>query len=331
MAVKSVKSKRRVINPRIKRKINFIRFIITGKKPRVIIPVKEPIVKLPRKERRKQWIAKAKEKRKKQNKLKSTRVDEKKRPTMKEKKKLTKRQRKFKARVLKFKSKIVTGLPNQQRNKVMRLIRKVTKGLDTTKNNSKDKDLSKTKVKNKFKNAFNKVSTNMRLLESSNRVIDSITYHNIARTFIGSLTKRGLKQKANKIFLSLIEIIRERIKGYPLSILSSVILFVSPRISLLGYKFGGTSYKLPYLIPLRRRVSIGIHGLIRDANDRSERGMPLRLFGEISDVIRRRSTNIIKLKNSIHKTALANRPFLYRLRKNIKIHNRKVGNIGPNN
>jgi small subunit ribosomal protein S7 len=135
-------------------------------------------------------------------------------------------------------------------------------------------------------------------------------YRYITRCLIGCLTKRGSKKRARNIFNSVIELLRFRVNEHPLIVLEQVLSSITPKVSLCIKKRGGSSYKLPYVISYKRGLSIAIHGLVKQARVRAEETIAECLVEEIIDIIKGRSSPLIKNVSDIHKTALFNRPFL---------------------
>jgi ribosomal protein S7 len=150
--------------------------------------------------------------------------------------------------------------------------------------------------------------------EDTNEV-DIMVYREITRCFIGSLTKRGCKKRAKKIFNSVLELLRFKINEHPLIVLEEILSIVSPKMSLSTKKLGGSSYKLPHLISYKRGLSIAIHSLIKYAVVRGERILAERIVEELIDIIKGKASPLIKNITEIHKTALLNRPFLQYLKR----------------
>jgi small subunit ribosomal protein S7 len=133
----------------------------------------------------------------------------------------------------------------------------------------------------------------------------------IAKCFLGSLMKCGKKQRAHKIFLSLLHGLEQRFKKNPLYLLASFIFALKPRVSLWAKKRGGSTYNLPYIITENRAISIAVHWIITEAKLRKERTFANRLIKLISDSIVRRTYVLIRKRNYIHAQAFYNRGYLH--------------------
>ena len=143
----------------------------------------------------------------------------------------------------------------------------------------------------------------------------------IINLFVGSLTKKGDKRQARRIFSDTLRILKRSllVRGNspirdPFALLIDVVLSLKPLIVLESKRVGGVIYRLPRLITRRRRsYSIAVHWLIKSAMMRKERGFALKLANEILDTARGKSASL-KKKNELYDLAINNRPFIRHLK-----------------
>ena len=71
---------------------------------------------------------------------------------------------------------------------------------------------------------------------------------------------------------------------------------------------GGATYQVPVEVRPARRQALAMRWLVDAARKRSEKSMPLRLAGELSDASEGRGS-AIKKREDVHKMAEANKAF----------------------
>jgi len=143
----------------------------------------------------------------------------------------------------------------------------------------------------------------------------------IVNLFVGSLTKKGNRRQAKRLFAETLKLIKrslltqdKRSEKDPFSVLLDVTSSLRPLITLESKRVGGVIYRLPRLINTTRRgYSIAVHWLIKSALLRKERGFALKLASEILDTSRGKSTSL-KKKSELYDLAIYNRPFVRYLR-----------------
>lgn len=142
----------------------------------------------------------------------------------------------------------------------------------------------------------------------------------------GSLVKCGHKQKARKIYISVLEFLRTQTHDNPLLLIAFAVETLRPSVSLWARKVGGTTYKIPYLIPEKKSITIAIHALVKEASLRLEKTMILRLGNLILECARGRGYALKRKKEEIHKNALYNRAFLRKNKKRFHFNLRTYRN-----
>lgn len=134
--------------------------------------------------------------------------------------------------------------------------------------------------------------------------------------FINVLMCNGKKSVAEKIVYGALQKVAER-KNREAGQQSSVLdLFekaldsLKPTVEVRACRVGGATYQVPVEVRPHRATALAMRWLVDAANARSEKGMVLRLAGEISDIYDGKG-GAIKKREDVHKMAKANQAFAH--------------------
>ncbi|MBQ7452886.1 MAG: 30S ribosomal protein S7 [Clostridia bacterium] len=83
---------------------------------------------------------------------------------------------------------------------------------------------------------------------------------------------------------------------------------VKPVLEVKARRVGGSTYQVPMEIRAVRRQTLAIRWIVDSAHKRSERGMALRLAGELMDAYNS-TGGAFKKKEEVHRMAEANKAF----------------------
>jgi small subunit ribosomal protein S7 len=148
--------------------------------------------------------------------------------------------------------------------------------------------------------------------------------------FINVLMVSGKKSIAEKIIYGALDVIGERIKktkkteeegdsgSTGASEASSPLLRyfeealnnVRPSVEVRSRRVGGATYQVPVEVRHDRSVALGMRWLVQAARSRGEKGMMLRLAGELLDA-REGKGSAVKKREDTHKMAKANQAFAH--------------------
>ncbi|MBD3777596.1 MAG: 30S ribosomal protein S7, partial [Thiotrichales bacterium] len=81
-----------------------------------------------------------------------------------------------------------------------------------------------------------------------------------------------------------------------------------PMVEVKSRRVGGATYQVPVEVRPERKMALAMRWLVDAARKRSEKGMMLRLAGELSDALENRGS-AIKKKEDTHRMAEANKAF----------------------
>jgi small subunit ribosomal protein S7 len=144
--------------------------------------------------------------------------------------------------------------------------------------------------------------------------------------FINVLMVSGKKSVAEKIIYGALTIMNERIRKNKkvenedvestASISSSTALRyfeealdkVRPVVEVRSRRVGGATYQVPVEVREARSIALAMRWLVHSARKRGEKGMMLRLAGELLDAYENKGA-AVKKREDMHKMAKANQAF----------------------
>ena len=85
---------------------------------------------------------------------------------------------------------------------------------------------------------------------------------------------------------------------------------VKPSVEVRSRRVGGATYQVPVEVRSDRSVALGMRWIVKAARSRGEKGMMLRLAGELLDAYENKGT-AIKRREDTHKMAKANQAFAH--------------------
>lgn len=131
----------------------------------------------------------------------------------------------------------------------------------------------------------------------------------VARMITG-IMRKGKKTVAEKIVYGSMEIIKEKAKEDPVSILKKAVDNTKPVLEVKSRRVGGATYQVPVEVRPERRLALSLRWMITFARGRSEKRMVDRLSAEILDAYNNRGLTV-KKKEDTHKMAEANKAFAH--------------------
>jgi small subunit ribosomal protein S7 len=142
-------------------------------------------------------------------------------------------------------------------------------------------------------------------------IIPDPKYKNkLVAKFINCLMCDGKKSVAAGILYDSFESIADKTKEDPLHVFEQALENVKPIIEVKSRRVGGSTYQVPTEIRPSRRTALGIRWIIAFALNRSEKGMAMKLAGELMDAANKRGA-AIKKREDTHRMAEANKAFAH--------------------
>jgi small subunit ribosomal protein S7 len=148
----------------------------------------------------------------------------------------------------------------------------------------------------------------------------------ILAKFINVLMVSGKKSTAEKIIYGALDVLDERLKkskksddeeggstGGAVGVLNyfeQALDNVRPTVEVRSRRVGGATYQVPVEVRSARSVALGMRWIVQAARSRGEKGMMLRLAGELADAYESKGA-AVKKREETHKMAKANQAFAH--------------------
>jgi len=120
----------------------------------------------------------------------------------------------------------------------------------------------------------------------------------------------GKKSVAEQIVYGALTIAAERTSKPELEVLEQAVKSVTPVLEVRSRRVGGANYQVPIEVPQRRARTLALRWLVQNARERREKGMPLKLAGELVDALSQQG-GAYKKKDDIYRMAQANKAFAH--------------------
>ncbi|MFY7697604.1 MAG: 30S ribosomal protein S7 [Legionella sp.] len=147
--------------------------------------------------------------------------------------------------------------------------------------------------------------------------------------FINVLMVSGKKSIAEKIIYGALTVMEERVKKLKktdedacsieqsqsrdtivLRYFEQALNNVRPTVEVRSRRVGGATYQVPVEVRMDRSIALGMRWLVQAARSRGEKGMMLRLAGELVDAFESKGS-AVKKREETHKMAKANQAFAH--------------------
>lgn len=132
----------------------------------------------------------------------------------------------------------------------------------------------------------------------------------LIQKFINKIMLQGKKSTAERIVYQAIEAASKGKKDNPVDVFKTALDNIRPQVMVKSTRIGGATYQVPTEISLENSQAIGMKWMITFSRSRSEKGMALKLAGEIDEAFNKRG-NSFKRKEDTHKMAEANKAFAH--------------------
>jgi len=120
----------------------------------------------------------------------------------------------------------------------------------------------------------------------------------------------GKKRTAEKIIYAALEIMGEKNKADPLSMMEKALQNVGPTVEVKSRRVGGSNYQVPIEVNPRRKLSLAMRWILDAALKRNEKAMKNKLASELLDACEGKGS-AVKKREDVHKMAEANKAFAH--------------------
>ena len=146
--------------------------------------------------------------------------------------------------------------------------------------------------------------------------------------FINVLMVSGKKSTAEKIIYGALSVMSEKVKKVKksdedtgdegsgssaagvLKYFEQALDNVRPSVEVRSRRVGGATYQVPVEVRTDRSIALGMRWIVQAARSRGEKGMMLRLAGELMDAFENKGS-ATKKREDTHKMAKANQAFAH--------------------
>ena len=128
--------------------------------------------------------------------------------------------------------------------------------------------------------------------------------------FTNMIMSHGKKRTAEKIIYAALEIMAQKNKADPLSMMEKALQNVGPSVEVKSRRVGGANYQVPIEVNPRRRVSLAMRWILDAASKRNEKTMKNKLASELLDACEGKGS-AVKKREDVHKMAEANKAFAH--------------------
>ena len=155
---------------------------------------------------------------------------------------------------------------------------------------------------------------------AAKRVIqaDPLYGSQVLAKFINHLMMEGKKSVAENIVYQALEVIKQKAKtSNPLSVFERALDNIRPVVEVKSRRVGGATYQVPVEVTNNRALTLAMRWLVDFSRKRGEKGMVLKLAGEILDAADDESSTgaskgkggAVKKREDTHRMADANKAF----------------------
>ncbi|MBT3549086.1 MAG: 30S ribosomal protein S7 [Gammaproteobacteria bacterium] len=139
---------------------------------------------------------------------------------------------------------------------------------------------------------------------------DPIFNSTVVSRFTNMIMSDGKKRTAEKIIYAALEIMGEKNKADPLSMMEKALQNVSPSVEVKSRRVGGSNYQVPVEVNPRRKLSLAMRWILDAALKRNDKAMKNKLASELLDACEGKGS-AVKKREDVHKMAEANKAFAH--------------------
>lgn len=128
--------------------------------------------------------------------------------------------------------------------------------------------------------------------------------------FVNILMLDGKKSVAEKIVYEALDTIKAKGNAQPIEVFKQALDNIEPQVEIKSRRVGGSTYQVPIEVRAERKTALAMRWIIEASRKRGEKGMKLRLAGEVLDAVQNRGS-ALKKKEDTHRMAEANKAFAH--------------------
>ncbi|MEE4175690.1 MAG: 30S ribosomal protein S7 [Xanthomonadales bacterium] len=126
--------------------------------------------------------------------------------------------------------------------------------------------------------------------------------------FINTVMRDGKKSTAERMVYGALDQIATKKGGDGLEVLDQALDNVRPMVEVKSRRVGGATYQVPVEVRAGRQNALAMRWIVESARKRGEKGMALKLAGELMDAAESKGA-AVKKREDVHRMAEANKAF----------------------
>jgi len=142
------------------------------------------------------------------------------------------------------------------------------------------------------------------------RVPDAKYNSTVVSELINKIMLNGKKSLAEKIVYTAFDIIQEKEKVDPMTVLEQALKNSTPLLEVKARRVGGATYQVPVEVDADRGRAVAIRWLIKSSRARAGKSMAEKFAAELIDASKGQGATV-KKREDTHKMAEANRAFAH--------------------
>jgi len=127
---------------------------------------------------------------------------------------------------------------------------------------------------------------------------------------INRVMERGKKSTAERVVYAAFQLIEQREKKEPVTVLEQAIKNATPLLEVKPRRVGGATYQVPVEVAPERGRTLAIRWILKSVRARAGKSMAEKLAGELGDAAKGEGATV-KKREDTHKMAEANRAFAH--------------------
>jgi small subunit ribosomal protein S7 len=142
-------------------------------------------------------------------------------------------------------------------------------------------------------------------------VVPDAKYQNeMVSRIINRVMERGKKSTAERVVYAAFQLIEQREKKEPVTVLEQAIKNATPLLEVKPRRVGGATYQVPVEVAPERGRTLAIRWILKSVRARAGKSMAEKLAGELGDAAKGEGATV-KKREDTHKMAEANRAFAH--------------------
>jgi small subunit ribosomal protein S7 len=142
-------------------------------------------------------------------------------------------------------------------------------------------------------------------------VLPDAKYSNVVvARLVNKVMGNGKKTTAERIVYGALEIVGQRERREPLSVLEEAVRNATPLLEVKPRRVGGATYQVPIEVRPGRNQALAIRWLLKSSKARAGKSMAEKLASELGDAAKGQGA-AVKRREDTHKMAEANRAFAH--------------------